>query len=102
MLQCSDRTLYTGITTDLQRRLREHNEAKAGARYTRVRRPVTLVYSEPAGSRSEAARREAQIKNCPAVKNCYWLHPFHRTTFKAGGGASRSVIHLQDLSVNHC
>ncbi|MEN8670727.1 MAG: GIY-YIG nuclease family protein [Ketobacter sp.] len=62
MLQCSDRTLYTGITTDLQRRLREHNEAKAGARYTRVRRPVTLVYSEPAGSRSEAARREAQIK----------------------------------------
>ncbi len=63
MVRCADGTLYTGITTDLARRVAEHNgEGAAGARYTRARRPVTLVYSEPAGSRADAARREAEIK----------------------------------------
>ncbi len=51
------------VATDLQRRLQEHNDGGAqGARYTRARRPVTLVYSEPAESRSAACRREAAIK----------------------------------------
>lgn len=62
MLRCADGTLYTGITTDLDRRLEEHNTAPAGARYTRSRRPVSLVYDEPAASRSEASIREAAIK----------------------------------------
>lgn len=59
---CLDRTYYTGITTDLVRRLTEHNSARRGAKYTRPRRPVVLVYSEPAISRGAAARREDQIK----------------------------------------
>jgi len=63
MLRCADGTLYTGITTDVERRVREHNgEIGAGARYTRARRPVVLCYSEAALSRAAAARREAAIK----------------------------------------
>ncbi|MBT9589694.1 MAG: GIY-YIG nuclease family protein [Thiobacillus sp.] len=63
LLRCADGTLYTGITTDIPRRLDEHNgEGGLGARYTRSRRPVTLVYSEPADSRAAASRREAAIK----------------------------------------
>ena len=62
ILRCADDSLYTGITTDLERRTHEHNHGRAGARYTRVRRPVQLVYSETLASRSEAACREAAIK----------------------------------------
>lgn len=63
MLRCADGTLYTGITTDIDRRLAEHNgEGGLGARYTRSRRPVALAYSEPAASRAEASQREAAIK----------------------------------------
>ena len=62
MLRCADGSLYTGITTDIERRVEEHNSAATGARYTRSRRPVVLVYDEPASSRSEAASREAAIK----------------------------------------
>ncbi|HMA11088.1 MAG TPA: GIY-YIG nuclease family protein [Steroidobacteraceae bacterium] len=63
MLRCADGSLYTGITTDVVRRLAEHNGAGGvGARYTRSRRPVELVYAEAARSRAEAARREAAIK----------------------------------------
>ena len=63
MLRCADGTLYTGITTDVARRLAEHNgEGGPGARYTRSRRPVELVYVEPADTRAAAALREAAIK----------------------------------------
>jgi len=63
MLRCADETLYTGITTDLERRLDEHNNSDKGAKYTRARRPVTLVYSEKLESRSEASKREYFIKH---------------------------------------
>ena len=63
MLRCGDGSLYTGITTDPQRRLRQHRgEIKGGARYTRARRPLVLVYLESQTDRSAAGRREAQIK----------------------------------------
>lgn len=63
MLRCADSSLYTGITTNLDRRLAEHNgDGPAGARYTRTRRPVQLVYSEAASNRSDASQREAAIK----------------------------------------
>jgi len=62
IVACADNSLYTGITTDLDRRLAEHNSARGGARYTRPRRPVRLVYSEEAASRSAAAKREYRIK----------------------------------------
>ena len=62
MLECSDKTLYTGWTRDVERRVEEHNSSKAGARYTRSRRPVKLVYVECCSSTSEAMKREAAIK----------------------------------------
>lgn len=63
MLRCSDNTLYTGVTTDPERRLREHNgELKGGARYTRSRQPVNMVWTESHPNRSEACKREAQLK----------------------------------------
>ena len=65
MVACADGSLYTGITTDLCRRLAEHNSDRGGARYTRPRRPVHLVYSERAASRSAAAKREYRIKRLP-------------------------------------
>ncbi len=63
ILRCGDDTLYTGITTDISRRIEEHNAGKPpGARYTRGRRPVALAYVERAASRAAAARRETAIK----------------------------------------
>ena len=61
MILCSDESLYTGITTDVARRLEQH-AARRGARYFRGRRPREIVYLERGHSRSSASRREAQIK----------------------------------------
>jgi len=62
ILKCSDKTLYTGITVDLLRRLKEHNSSKLGAKYTRTRRPVKLVYSKSFKNRSLATKAEMMIK----------------------------------------
>lgn len=63
LLQCADGTLYTGIARELARRLAQHNgECAGGPRYTRGRRPVTLLWSEAALDRSAALKREAAIK----------------------------------------
>lgn len=61
IIRCSDDSLYTGITTDIQRRLREHQSAR-GAKYFRGRRPLAVVYLESGHDRGSASRREAQIK----------------------------------------
>lgn len=63
ILECADGTLYTGITTDLERRVVEHNESKLGAKYTRARRPVKLVYSSEKADKSEASKEEYRIKS---------------------------------------
>ncbi|MBA3007635.1 MAG: GIY-YIG nuclease family protein [Proteobacteria bacterium] len=62
IVQCGDNSLYTGITKDLEKRILEHNSGPKGAKYTRSRRPVALVYSEEATSRSAATSREHHIK----------------------------------------
>ncbi|HHO65960.1 MAG TPA: GIY-YIG nuclease family protein [Epsilonproteobacteria bacterium] len=62
MVKCADDTLYTGIATELERRIEEHNASDKGAKYTRVRRPVELVYSETYPDRSTASKREYEIK----------------------------------------
>ncbi len=62
ILECRDKTLYCGITTDLKRRLLEHNSSTLGAKYTRGRRPVILRYSKKYFSRSDAMKEEARIK----------------------------------------
>tara|TARA_B110000971_G_scaffold15343_1_gene14187 strand:- start:265 stop:522 length:258 start_codon:yes stop_codon:yes gene_type:complete len=62
VIKCADETLYTGITTNLERRIFEHNESKKGAKYTRNKRPVNLKYSERHPDRSTASKREYYIK----------------------------------------
>lgn len=63
IVRCRDGSLYTGIARDVERRIGEHNaHDRLGARYTRARRPVVLVYREALATRSEASKREAQIK----------------------------------------
>ncbi|EIF51436.1 MULTISPECIES: GIY-YIG nuclease family protein [Sulfurovum] len=62
IVKCADETLYTGIATELERRIDEHNGSDKGAKYTRVRRPVNLVYSEEYADRSSASKREYEIK----------------------------------------
>ena len=64
ILHCADGTLYTGITTDVQRRFAEHSCGK-GAKYTRGRSPLELVYEEECGGHSAALRRELEIKALP-------------------------------------
>ena len=62
ILRCKDGTLYTGITTDVQKRLEAHRSGK-GAKYTRGRGPLELVYREACGSHSDALKRELEIKS---------------------------------------
>ena len=63
ILRCADDSLYTGISNDLERRVKQHNSTTGqGARYTRARQPVSLVYQEPASDRATASQREYAIK----------------------------------------
>jgi putative endonuclease len=62
IIRADDQSLYTGITTDLQRRLKQHQSGKGGAKYFRGRRACELVYTESGHDRSSASVREAQIK----------------------------------------
>ena len=64
ILECGDGTLYTGVTNDVDRRVRQHQEGK-GARYTRTHGPVALVYKEECGTRSQALSRECAVKSLP-------------------------------------
>ena len=63
ILKCADNTLYTGITTNTQRRVKEHNSSALGAKYTAARRPVELVYQAEFINRSEASKQESVIKS---------------------------------------
>ena len=68
IVRCADNSLYTGITTDLERRTIEHNSSKLGAKYTRARRPVELVYHEQFEDRSTVSIRESEIKKMTPVQ----------------------------------
>jgi putative endonuclease len=68
ILQCADGSLYVGSTNDLERRLDEHNSKKSGAHYTKIRRPVVLVYKEVFETLSEARKREVEIKSWSRAK----------------------------------
>lgn len=67
ILKCADKTLYTGITTDLKRRMLEHNSSKLGARYTSSRRPVKMVFCKKFKNRSIASAEEARIKKLKRI-----------------------------------
>ena len=62
IVECADKTYYVGCTNDIDRRLKQHNESKWGAHYTKIRRPVTLKYSEEFNTLLEARHREKEIK----------------------------------------
>ena len=62
MVKCADDTVYTGWTTCLQKRLKAHNEGRDGAKYTKSKRPVELVYYEGFATKEEAMKRECRIK----------------------------------------
>ncbi|MCX5665856.1 MAG: GIY-YIG nuclease family protein [Candidatus Omnitrophica bacterium] len=76
IIKCSDSSLYTGVTTDVKRRLGEHN-AKTGARYTYGRTPVRLLHSERYPDRSGALKREAEIKSWPRIKKLALIKKGH-------------------------
>ena len=67
IIECSDGSLYTGITNDLDKRIAAHNDGR-GAKYTKSRRPVRLRYSEPATDRKHASQRESAIKSLRKAK----------------------------------
>ncbi|MBU0952667.1 MAG: GIY-YIG nuclease family protein [Elusimicrobia bacterium] len=67
ILRCCDKTFYTGITTGLKRRIKEHNTGK-GAKYTAIRAPVKCIYWETSKNRSTATIREREIKRYPRTK----------------------------------
>ncbi len=74
LLECADGTLYTGISVDPERRLRQHNAGR-GARYTRTRRPVRLLGSLPVCGRGEALRLERRVKRfCPRRKRAFFAN----------------------------
>ncbi|HEX5772764.1 MAG TPA: GIY-YIG nuclease family protein [Geomobilimonas sp.] len=88
IILCSDHTLYTGITTDIDRRLREHATGKKGAKYFRGRGPKELLYLEGGHDRSSAGKREIEIKKMKHADKCLLAtsdrnealrHPFRPT-----------------------
>ena len=91
IVRCRDGSLYTGITTDLARRISEHNSPVGGAKYTKPRKPVRLVYSEPAASRSMAARREHHIKKMPVAG---------KTRLIMGGATAKADLQLTEHQTN--
>ncbi len=68
ILKCADTSLYVGCTNNLEKRLKEHNNSKQGAHYTKIRRPVVLKYSETFSNLSDARAREAALKRLPRKK----------------------------------
>ena len=86
IVRCADNSLYTGIAVDVARRVAEHNgDQRSGARYTRGRQPVRLVYQEAVATRSLAARRETQIKRLPKTAK-------ERLAKRAASGDRWSVV----------
>lgn len=78
ILKCADASLYTGIAKDVQKRFQMHSKGK-GARYTRTRRPLEIVYEEPCRSRTHALIREYAVKSLPQSKKINLLESFSKS-----------------------
>ena len=76
LVRCQDGTLYCGIAKNLKKRLAEHNSPDKGAKYTRGRQPVQLVYAEEVSSRAQATQREGQIKRLPRTEKMALIETF--------------------------
>ena len=86
MLECADQSIYTGSTKDLSKRLHQHNHLKSGAHYTKIRRPVKLVYSETCNSLNEARSREYYLKKLTRLQKLFLIKKFtkNKKTLPAG------------------
>ena len=73
-MECADKTLYVGCTNNLEKRLKEHNESKSGAHYTKIRRPAELKYFERFRSYAKARAREAEIKRWSRKRKLEFLN----------------------------
>lgn len=92
IVRCSDNSLYTGVTKDIDRRVAEHNTSdKLGARYTQSRRPVVLVYREISESRSVASKRELEIKRLTKKRKEYLIAEYARSLDGVNSGIA--VVH---------
>jgi len=78
LLRCNDNSLYAGVTTDIHRRVDEHNNSKLGAKYTRAKRPVALVYLEQVDNKSLACKREYQIRHLTKLKKEQLVNDFSK------------------------
>jgi putative endonuclease len=78
IVECADGTLYSGITTDTERRVAEHNSSTKGAKYTKSRRPVHLKYAELFTTRSEAQKREHVLKSLPRLEKLALIHTYSK------------------------
>jgi len=76
ILKCADKTFYTGITTDVTRRVKEHNSSFLGAKYTRGRRPVKLVCVLRKKNKSSAAREECRIKSMTKSEKISYIYTY--------------------------
>lgn len=94
LVRCADDSLYCGVSTDVEARVGAHNEGK-GARYTRSRRPVALVFSEPVGAKGDALRRELEIKSLPLERKRALTAAADTLALKAKAG-SDAALHLPD------
>ena len=74
IVECADGTLYTGWTTNVQKRVKAHNEEKSGSKYTKAKRPVKLVYYEGYETKEEAMRREYAIKQLTRKQKLELIH----------------------------
>ena len=99
ILKCADDTLYTGITTDLERRVNEHNTSNLGARYTSSRRPVRLVYSKKFKDRSSASKEEARIKKLKRSDKIKIINDLAKRTV-ARYNLPKSKLELIKLRIN--
>lgn len=98
ILRCSDSTFYTGITNDLARRLKMHQDGKA-SRYTRTRGPVEMLYSEICGDRSSALIRECEVKEWPRVKKEALISGEKKSKTKSVRGTAKNSSRRKRRSV---
>lgn len=80
IVRCQDNTFYTGVAKDLEQRINEHNFSKLGAKYTRGRRPVTLVYAKRFKNRSVAQIEEARIKKLNRIQKLELIAECYKST----------------------
>jgi putative endonuclease len=92
IVRCRTGEFYTGCTVDIERRVDQHNSGARGARFTRTRRPVVLVYHEPCGSRSSALRRERQIKGMSRAQKARLAQTASATSAQTGDAGVKGAL----------